>query len=57
MVGHAWRNADGRFIQHWITAEEDNPYYRYRADDVVSCDDCEGTIPKQSSGQRFTGTQ
>jgi hypothetical protein len=53
MVGHAWISDQDEYIEHWILQDGDDTYYRYRADDTVSCSSCDDVIPAHSGGQRY----
>jgi hypothetical protein len=37
MVGHAWINEDGEIIEHWISEQDADDYYRYIADEFMVC--------------------
>lgn len=63
MVGHAWKNRAGDIIEHWITGDDEDLYYRYVAADFVPrhgaiesgkpVDGCIAVIPAHSHGNSF----
>lgn len=63
MVAHGWKNKADQIIEHWITEDGDDSYYRYVAEDFVACQGaveagepnpgCQAIIPAHTSGRCY----